>query len=144
MSTKIEQAVDNFKNGFNCTQAVLDTYCEQFGIESETANKIASAFGRGMAGLGQTCGAVTAAFMLIGLKYGTADVNDRVSRKKTNELVKDLAKRFEARNGSINCKELIGDKSGCVQLVQDAAEILEQIKPRQLVICDEIKKTFDR
>ena len=32
MSTKVGQAVENFKNGFNCTQAVLDPYCEQLDL----------------------------------------------------------------------------------------------------------------
>ncbi|MFC1675509.1 C-GCAxxG-C-C family protein [Planctomycetota bacterium] len=143
MNTKVEQTVDNFKNGFNCTQAVLDTYCEQLGLDNETAFKIATGFGNGMR-IGGVCGAVTAAFMILGLKHGNTDATDKESKKKTHAIIKDFTKKFETRNGSINCKELVGDKSGCVQLVRDAAEILEQIKPRRTVICDEKRKTFDR
>ena len=126
MSTKIEQAVENFKNGFNCSQAVLDTYCEQLGLDRETAFKIATGFGNGMR-MGGVCGTVTAAFMVIGLKYGSADAADKESKKKTHSLIKDFTKRFESKNGSVICKDLIGDKSLCTKLVQNAAQILEEI-----------------
>ena len=126
MSTKIEQAVENFKNGFNCSQAVLDTYCEQFGLDRETAFKIAEGFGSGMR-MGEVCGVVTAAFMIIGLKYGNADATDKESKKKTHSLIKDFTKEFKSQNGSVICKDLAGDKSLCAKLVQNAAKILEEI-----------------
>ena len=61
MSTRIEQAVENHKNGFNCSQAVLDHYCEQLGLDRKTAFKIAAGFGNGMR-MGKVCGAVTVAW----------------------------------------------------------------------------------
>ena len=42
----------------------------------EMALKVSGAFGGGMGHLGETCGAVTGAFMLIGLKYGKTRVED--------------------------------------------------------------------
>ena len=126
MSTKIEQAVDNFKNGFNCSQAVLCPYCEQLGLDRETAFKITTGFGSGMR-MGGVCGAVAAAFMAIGLKYGSADAADKESKKNTLSLIDDFKQRFESQNGSVICKDLIGGKSLCTKLVQDAAQILEEI-----------------
>jgi C_GCAxxG_C_C family probable redox protein len=61
-------AVKCFNNGFNCAQAVLSTYSEQLGVDKTTALKIAGSFGGGMGHIGETCGAVTGAFMLIELK----------------------------------------------------------------------------
>ena len=37
---RVEQAVEKFEKGFNCSQAVLGSYCEQFGLDQETALKI--------------------------------------------------------------------------------------------------------
>ena len=66
---KVEQAVERFKSGFNCSQAVLGSYCEQFGLDCEKAYKVATGFGGGMH-IDSVCGAVTGAFMVLGLKYG--------------------------------------------------------------------------
>lgn len=69
MSAKIEQAVDNFENGFNCSRTVLDPYCEQFSLDCKTVFKIAIGFDNGMC-MGGVCGVVAAAFMVLGLKHG--------------------------------------------------------------------------
>jgi len=94
--------------------------------------------------MGETCGAVTGAFMVIGLKYGNTKTGDDGARERTYELVGEFAKRFRSSHGSIVCRELLGydlsnpeertaaRKKGlfttlCPQLVQDAVEILEKI-----------------
>ena len=68
MSAKSEQAVRKFRKGFNCSQAVLSVYAEEFGLCRETALKIACGYGGGMGRMALTCGAVTGAFMVIGLR----------------------------------------------------------------------------
>jgi C_GCAxxG_C_C family probable redox protein len=97
-----------------------------------------------MGRMGATCGAVTGAFMAIGLKYGKAKAKDDAARDKTYELVREFVNRFQARHGSIICKELLGyDLSNpqegeaakekglfdtrCPQFVRDATEMLEEI-----------------
>jgi C_GCAxxG_C_C family probable redox protein len=64
MMDEVEHAVSCFKDGFSCSQAVLSAYGEQFGLDREMALKVSGAFGGGMGHLGETCGAVTGAFML--------------------------------------------------------------------------------
>jgi len=137
---KVDDAVFCFKEGFSCSQAILSAYGKELGIDNKTALKIASAFGGGMARMGETCGAVTGAFMVIGLKYAV----DKNSKDKVYAVVKEFVDGFKARNRSIVCKELLGyDMSTpegmnaikekklvgtiCPKLVKDAAEILEQI-----------------
>jgi len=143
MSAKSEEAVERFGNGFNCSQAVLGSYCEQFGLECEKAFKVATGFGGGMR-MGSTCGAVSGAFMVLGLKYGNTTAEDKKGKANTYKKVKEYAKRFKARNGSVTCRELLGcdistpegmkeakDKnlfsSICPKIVQDAVEILEEM-----------------
>jgi C_GCAxxG_C_C family probable redox protein len=144
MSAKSEQVVRKFRKGFNCSQAVLSVYAEEFGLCRETALKIACGFGGGMGRMALTCGAVTGAFMVIGLKYGNVDANEKEIKEKTYGLVREFARRFEKCNGSSICRELLGCDisepeglrsakenglftSVCPGLVQDAVEILEEM-----------------
>ncbi|MHC4124087.1 MAG: C-GCAxxG-C-C family protein [Planctomycetota bacterium] len=140
---RVEQAVERFKKGFNCSQAVLGSYCEQFGLNCETAFKVATGFGGGMR-MADTCGAVTGAFMALGLKYGSITAEDKAAKAKAYEKVIEYTSRFKARNSSVICKELLGCDistpegmkkaqqeglfgSVCPKMVRDAAEILEEI-----------------
>jgi C_GCAxxG_C_C family probable redox protein len=141
---KIDAAISQLSSGFNCSQAILSTYGEAFCLDNSTALKLAAGFGGGMGGMGRTCGAVTGAFLVIGLEYGNADASDAESKQNTYRLVREFTKRFEAKNGSSQCKDLlkfdIGTPEGytaakeqklfskiCPKIVADAAEILEAI-----------------
>ncbi len=144
MSAKPEQAVNIFKESSNCSQAVISVYAEDFGLSRENALKIARGFGDGMGRMAQTCGAVTGVFMVLGLKYGNADIHDKEVREKIYGMVREFARRFENCNGSIVCRELLGCDisrpaeaaaakenglftSVCPKLVGDAVEILEEM-----------------
>jgi C_GCAxxG_C_C family probable redox protein len=143
MSKQSDAAVDTFKSGFNCAQAVFGTYCEQFGVGRETAYKTAAGFGGGMR-IGSVCGAVTGAFMVLGLKYGNSTAGDKGAKKKACEIMAEFTRRFEERNGSVMCRDLLGLdvntpkghkearekgllKKTCPQMVRDAAELLEEL-----------------
>ena len=142
--SKAEKARKQFEKGFSCAPAVLSTYSEQFGLGEELALKIACGFGGGIGRMGKTCGAVTGAVMVIGLKHGQANAADEESRQETHKLVKKFIDRFTALHGSVECRELIGydlsssrglklaRESGvfenkCHGFVYDAACILEDV-----------------
>jgi C_GCAxxG_C_C family probable redox protein len=91
----------------NCAQAVLIAYCEQFGLERSLALKLAQGFGGGMGRMGGTCGAVTGAYMVLGLAQKMWDDNPRQSLDRTYELVREFNQRFKALHGSVICKELV-------------------------------------
>ena len=141
MSAKTEEAEKKFKEGFNCSQAVFSSYSEQFGLDCEKASKVATGFGGGMR-MSSICGAVTGAFMVLGLKYGNSTAEDKECKLKTYEKIIEYTKRYKSRNNSIICKELLGcdistpegmkdakDKGLFTTIfpkaVRDAAEILE-------------------
>ncbi len=107
MGSNSEIALTYFSNGFSCSQAVLVSHCEELGLDTEKALKVASAFGGGMGHIGETCGAVTGAFMLIGLKYGKYTKEDTEAKEKTYSLVKRYTSEFKKQHGSVKCKELI-------------------------------------
>jgi C_GCAxxG_C_C family probable redox protein len=106
--SRAEEAKKQFEKGFHCAPAVLSTYSEQFGLEKALALKIACGFGAGIGRMGRTCGAVTGALMVIGLKHGQVNLADEESSQRTYTLVKEFIDRFTALHGSIECKELIG------------------------------------
>ncbi|MFX1568253.1 MAG: C-GCAxxG-C-C family protein [Promethearchaeota archaeon] len=140
--SRIEEAISYFKGNFNCTQAVLNTYSNIYGQDSDKALKIATGFGGGMGGLGRTCGAVTGAYMVIGLKYGMGVNEDVEAKGKTAQIIRDFTQKFEEINKSVLCKELLDcdinilENKGyfnqnellenrCLKFVKDAIEILE-------------------
>ncbi len=142
--SKIDDAVSCYNSGFNCSQAIISTYGPEFGINRDIALKLATGFGGGMGRMGETCGAVTGAFMVIGLKYGKYIKDDDDKREKTYELVKEFRRRFEDKNGTTVCKNLLNCdimkeselirardtglfRTICPKMIADAAEILEEI-----------------
>ena len=141
---KVDFAVSSFKEGFNCSQSVFSAYSKLFDLDHEVALKIGQAFGGGMARMGQTCGAVTGAFMVIGLKHGKVKADDEEAREKTYEIVREFVKRFKSLNGSIICNDLLGYdldtpegreqveekqicETLCPKFVQNSVEILEKL-----------------
>jgi C_GCAxxG_C_C family probable redox protein len=141
---KSDCAVDCFNNGYNCAQAVFSTYCEQLGLDKTNALKIAGSFGGGMGFIGETCGAVTGAIMLIGLKHGKVQQDDNKAKESTYHMVQEFTKRFKEENDFVKCTELIGyDLSTfeglkaareanmwntiCAKLVKDSAQIIEDL-----------------
>ena len=105
--TKAERARELFLEGCNCAQAVFLAFAEE-KMDRDTALKIASGFGGGMAGMRNVCGAVNGMFMAYGLLCGPADPTDRAAKAKSYETLRQLAGEFEARNGSLICRQLLG------------------------------------
>ena len=143
-TSRVEQAVACFQEGFSCSQAVLVTFAPQLGLDRDLALKVSGAFGAGMGRMGETCGAVTGAFMVIGLLHGRTRAEDQETKEKAYALVAELADQFRQRNGSLKCRELLGCDLGtpegqqyahdhgltatrCVKFVRDAAEIVERM-----------------
>jgi len=103
--------------------------------------KMGSAFGGGMGLMGETCGAVTSAVLLISLKYGANDREDRDSKKRAYELTEKFIEEFRARNKSIICRDLLGFNiksdnypekeeiisKRCPEFIAVVSEILEEI-----------------
>lgn len=139
-----ELAMDYFKKGYNCAQSVVLAFEDTVSIDRNELTKLASSFGAGMGRLREVCGAVSGMFMVAGLLYGYDDPNDAKGKEEHYERIQELAKKFEEKNGTIVCRNLLGlnvqhdspkpeartneyyKKRPCVELVGDAAEILEE------------------
>ena len=142
--SRIELALSSFKEDFNCAQSIFGTYATHYGLDREEALKISTGFGGGMARCGKTCGAVTGAFMVIGLKNGMGISKDIEAKEKTYQIILEFSNKFQENNGSLICKELLGCdlntpegkdyfnqnelfEKKCLHCVKNAAEILEEM-----------------
>ncbi len=141
---KSEKAVNIFNEGFNCSQAVLSAYSEQYSLDEMTAKKLAGAFGGGIARNSQICGAVSGALMVIGLRDWNNDLTPGEAKTNVYNKSNKFIQEFKALHKSINCTELLGcdlgteegrkkandkntSKNICEKLVRDSAEILEKL-----------------
>lgn len=138
------KAVAEMQRGFHCSQAVLSVFAEEYALERDLALKIASTLGGGMGYLGNTCGAVTGAYLVIGLIYGPTRPDDLQASAQAMRLVQVFDREFKTLHGTTVCRELINcDISSpaglqkareeniftlkCLKYVADAVEILEKI-----------------
>jgi len=102
--TKTEKALSLFSEGYSCAQSVLMAFSAPLGLDEAQAEKVSCAFGGGISHLGLTCGAVTGALMVIGLRHGGGPE----TKAPTYVVANDFISRFSVVHGSINCTELTG------------------------------------
>lgn len=105
---RVQKAVSLFKSGYNCSQSVFLAYNDLFGIEDTLAATLVAPLGGGMGRLREVCGAVSASFMIAGLKYPANDPADKSAKTRNYTVVQELAAEFRKENGSIVCRELLG------------------------------------
>ena len=117
--TRVEQAIQNHKNHYPCSVAVLSAFAEIAGISSQDALIVARPMAGGRMG---KCGAVLAGEYVLEKIYG----------ERAKEKIQELEHEFIERNQSVVCRELKGIGTGkvlrtCRGCVTDASEILEKI-----------------
>jgi len=142
--TRGDDAAELFRGGWSCSQAVCCAFAKDFGIDEKTALRLSCGLGGGMGHTGNTCGAVSGALMVIGMRYGRTELDDLAAKEKTYEVAQEFIREFRRRHHSVNCTELLGyDLSNprqladarekkvfhakCPEFVRDAGDILEEI-----------------
>jgi len=128
----------------NCSPIILSIFSEEYALDRKTALQIAMGFGGGMARTGKTCGAVSGAYMVLGLDQVITPENPRSSMENCYALIHEFNRRFREIHGSLLCQNLLGVnlnmKKGlavardqnlfttvCPNFVGDAARILEEL-----------------
>jgi len=147
--TKSEKALTYFDNSFNCSQSVFGAFAPDMGLTEDDALRIACAFGGGMARQQFTCGAVTGALMVLGLKFGKGFEDEDEKKYDTYAKTISFFEEFKRQNGSVECRQLLdgldmnneNDKKiiqeqnlfhvKCRKYVEDAVEITETIINKQ-------------
>ena len=118
-----EKAKELFRQGYNCSQAVLCAFADKIGKNEEELKKIGAAFGVGMGCLEATCGALIGAQILMGMQ-----------KYQGKPMLRDAAgvlRRFENMCGATICNKLKGRDTGivlceCDDCVRNAVAIAEE------------------
>ena len=144
MLSRGERAKQLFSEGYNCCQAVVGAFADCVDMEFDALMKLASSMGGGMGRLREVCGAVTGVFLVAGLLRGYSDPKATTEKAEHYRFIQSLAEAFREENGSIICRELLGEQTGgithvpekrtnayyqkrpCGELCRDAADILEK------------------
>ena len=145
-SPRGQRAFELFKEGYNCSQAVVLAFADLIGMDEKLLTRVTSSFGGGMGRLREVCGAVSGMFFVAGALYGYEEPGTAGQQEKAAHYarIQELAEEYRAVNGSIICRELLGletlgadqptpqlrtaeyyKKRPCGQLVMLAATILE-------------------
>lgn len=132
MKSRVEDTITRHKNGYNCAQAVVCTYCDLLGAEEQAAFCMSEGFGAGMGNMESTCGALSGAVMLAGLKSSDGNMEAPKTKGKTYGLSKEITRRFQEKCGATVCKELKGIETGkpkydCADCIRTAAAIAEDV-----------------
>ena len=143
--TRGEKAKDNFLKGYNCTQSVLLAFDDV--LDSSKLSFLlstTSCFGGGMGRLREVCGTVSAMFILCSYFFGYSGPAENAKKPILYTHVQELARRFEAKTGSIVCRDLLAldhkrdnpipderdhsyySKRPCPELCKLAAETVEE------------------
>lgn len=128
--TQSEKAIELHNSGYNCSQSVVCAFAQKFGVDEETLFKISEGFGFGMGAANCTCGAVSGAIMLAGLK-NSGGTSQR-TKADTYKLASKIIDEFTKKNQSTICRELKGIDTGkalrsCNGCIEDAVKIAEEV-----------------
>ncbi len=130
MGSKIEIALQKHRAGYNCTQAVACTYCEDLGFDEMETYKSMEAFGFGMGSM-SICGAISGACALVGMKLCDGSPGNSHPKRDCYKMMKKILREFDEMNTSTMCSILkgVGTKKilrSCDGCVVDAAYLVEK------------------
>lgn len=144
MTSRVDKAVDMFKDGYSCAQSLLGVYGPLLGVEHEVALRLAAPLAGGVSRTDGPCGAATGALLVLGLKFGHSDPDDEIGSERIRDLTQDFLRLYAERTGSTLCTDILGvnlsvpadleraeaeelyDVS-CPGAVRTAAELLEEM-----------------
>ncbi len=142
-----DKARELFNSGCACSQAVFGAFAPELGLDEETAVRLSAGFAGGMR-TADVCGAVTGAYMALGLANTANGCRSAQARGATYKAMGEFREAFVAKHGSIVCRELLGcdistpegaAEAGeknlfatrCLGYVGDAAEIVSGMVSRR-------------
>jgi C_GCAxxG_C_C family probable redox protein len=106
-------AEELFASGFHCAQSVIVALAKSNKVESNLLAQIATGFCGGMARTCGTCGALSAAVMGMGLKFGCHESDMPVDQCYL--ATQRLISQFEQEFGSRECHVLLGCDLGTTE-----------------------------
>lgn len=108
MTDRVEKARELFLSGFSCAQSMFIAFSDIFSMTDDNARRLAAGLGGGIGRMRETCGVITSGSLILSLVYGPTQGEDRDSKAKTYEKVRELMERMKELEGTVCCRELLG------------------------------------
>jgi C_GCAxxG_C_C family probable redox protein len=103
-----DRAVALFGQGFNCAESAVTALLDATGRSSPEAQRLATAFGGGLARRGLVCGALSGSAMALSTVLGRSDPADGEGKERAYAAVSELLRTVEATHGALDCRHLTG------------------------------------
>lgn len=125
------QAGNNFKQGFNCCEAIVETFRKEAGVQiDDNAFRLCSGFGGGIGHAGNICGALVGCTMVISTLAGRNYPSEK-PLKEIYPISKEFHDRFAEEFGSTMCRDLMPYEfdtrdhlKNCLKLTNKIAQLL--------------------
>lgn len=129
LKTRINRALMNHSKGYNCAQSVACAFDDLTDMDEATLFRITEGLGLGMGSMDGTCGAISAASVLSGLKCSTAHLSQPDSKAASYQASKACIQEFKEKNSTVVCRDLKGVDTkqvlrSCNDCIVDAVEII--------------------
>ncbi len=142
-----EKAIDLFEKRLHCSQVLAMVGLEKLGLDDPSVIKALGAFGGGIGGTGNICGALVGAASVIGSLYSRSSLEEKENPRMW-AATKAVMKHFNeltAEHGGINCcqiarvdwmdreqvKQFYGNADSrrqyCIKVVGDTAKALGEL-----------------
>ena len=103
-----DKAIDLFTKRMHCSQVLAMIGLEKLGVNDPSVIKALGAFGGGIGGTGNICGALVGAVSVIGSLYSRSSLDEK-DNPRMWASTKAVMKQFEeltAAHGGINCCQI--------------------------------------
>ena len=94
---------------FHCSQAITAVGQEKLGKGNDEVIRAMGAFGGGLGGNGEVCGAVAGGLAVLGLRYSRAHQEEKEDPRMwadAEELVRRFRDEIVRKDGSILCRDI--------------------------------------
>ena len=126
--------------GFHCSQAVAEHIAEKFGLDRGYYLRMTAGLGAGC-NHGDTCGAISASIMGLGIAMGFDKEGDAEADARIKDAVRELEARFIEKHGSLLCRDLLNGYdaadpnrvskpdtwANCGKYCEDAAALMDEL-----------------
>ena len=142
----LEGRMRDFKAGrIQCAETVLSTMAAYWGWDDPAIPRVATAFGGGMAGLQNACGAYTGGAMAIGMLMGRDEPGG--DREPAVAACKALRAFICERCGGVDCRDIVGEMDFAKQREEfrgEGGKHQTVCEPLVAAVCRYLAETYPR
>lgn len=129
--TSVNKAMELRSKGCNCAQSVACAFADEAGMSEQTLFSLMEGFGGGMGAHQATCGAVSGAVAIVSILTSKGNVQGG-TKSLTYARTAAIVSEFFQKNGSLVCKEILGDETGvvlrsCEGCIEDSVRMVHKL-----------------